>query len=67
MLLAIDIGNTETVIGVFQDTELTRQWRLSTEPNRTADELALLFGGFLEHEGLSFDKNVTAVVIASVV
>lgn len=67
MLLAIDIGNTETVIGVFQDTELTRHWRLSTEPNRTADELALLFGGFLEHEGLSFDKNVTGVVIASVV
>jgi type III pantothenate kinase len=34
---------------------------------RTADELALLFGGLLEHEDLSFDRNVTAVAIASVV
>lgn len=67
MLLAVDIGNTETMLGVFEGERLARQWRLATEPRRTADELALLFGGFLEHEGMSFDKNVTGVVIASVV
>jgi type III pantothenate kinase len=67
MLLAVDVGNTETVVGVFQDEKLVRHWRLSTEPTRTADELALLFGGLLEHEGLSFDRNVTGVVMASVV
>lgn len=67
MLLAVDVGNTETVLGVFNDRELARQWRISTVADRTADELALMFGGLLEHQDLSFDRNVTAVVIASVV
>jgi type III pantothenate kinase len=67
MLLAIDVGNTETVVGVFREDELAWRWRMATVPNRTADELALLFGGFLEQQGLSFDRNVTAVVVSSVV
>jgi type III pantothenate kinase len=67
MLLAIDVGNTETVLGVFRDEELAWRWRLSTVPDRTADELALLFGGFLEQQGLSFDRNVTGVILSSVV
>ena len=67
MLLAVDVGNTETVLGVFRDEELAWHWRLATVPERTADELALLFGGFLEGQALSFDRNVTGVVISSVV
>lgn len=67
MLLAVDVGNTETVLGVFRDDELAWHWRLSTVPDRTADELAMLFGALLEHQGLSFDRNVTGVVISSVV
>jgi type III pantothenate kinase len=67
MLLAIDVGNTETVVGVFRDEELASRWRIHTSPERTADELALLFGGFLAQAGLSFDKNVTGVVLSSVV
>ena len=67
MLLAVDVGNTETVLGVFREGELAWHWRLSTVPDRTADELALLFGGLLEHQDLSFDRNVTGVVISSVV
>lgn len=67
MLLAVDVGNTETVLGIFRDDELAWHWRLATVPERTADELALLFGGFLEHQGLSFDRHVTGVVISSVV
>jgi type III pantothenate kinase len=67
MLLAIDVGNTGTVLGVFQGTKLHRHWRMATQRERTADELALLFGGFLEHEGLSFSKEITGVAIASVV
>jgi len=67
MLLAIDVGNTETVLGVFRDEELAWRWRMNTVPSRTADELALLFGGFLEQQGLSFDRNVTGVVVSSVV
>ena len=67
MLLAIDVGNTETVVGVFRDEELTSRWRMHTSPERTADELALVFGGFLGQQGLSFDRNVTGAVVSSVV
>ena len=67
MLLAIDVGNTETVVGLFRDTELSWSWRIHTSPERTADELALVFGGFLAQQDLSFDRNVTGVVLSSVV
>jgi type III pantothenate kinase len=67
MLLAVDVGNTETVAGVFDGAELTWQWRMHTSPERTADELALQFGGFLQQRELSFDRNVTGVVLSSVV
>jgi type III pantothenate kinase len=67
MLLAVDVGNTETMLGVFREAELAWQWRMSTVPDRTADELALHFGGFLEHQDLSFDRHITAVVVSSVV
>jgi type III pantothenate kinase len=65
MLLAIDVGNTETVLGVFEGEDLTTHWRASTAPERTADELALQFSGFLEHQGQSFSKNITGVAICS--
>lgn len=67
MLLAVDVGNTETMLGVFRDTRLAWHWRMATQPERTADELALLFGGFLEQVGLSFSREITGVVISSVV
>jgi type III pantothenate kinase len=67
MLLAVDTGNTETLIGVFRGSELAWHWRMATRPERTADELALLFQGFLEHEGLSFSRQITGVALASVV
>ena len=67
MLLAIDVGNTETVVGVFQGQELMWHWRSSTVAERTADELALLLGGFLEQQGLSFSRQITGVALASVV
>jgi type III pantothenate kinase len=67
VLLAIDVGNTETVVGVFQGASLEWHWRYSTSAERTADELALLLGGFLEQQGLSFSRQITGVVLASVV
>ena len=67
MLLAIDVGNTQTMLGVFEGRELLWRWRIATERERTADELALLFGGFLEHAGLSFSRQITGVALASVV
>jgi type III pantothenate kinase len=67
VLLAIDVGNTETVLGVFQADRLERHWRMATRSERTADELALLYAGFLQQQGLSFSKQITGVAIASVV
>jgi len=67
MLLAIDVGNTETLIGVFRDGDLRWHWRMATRQERTADELALSFGGFLDLEGLAFARDVTGVSLASVV
>jgi type III pantothenate kinase len=67
MLLAIDVGNTQVIVGVFERAELREQWRLATALDRTADEHALIFQGLLSQVGLSFDRNVTGVVISSVV
>jgi type III pantothenate kinase len=67
MLLAVDVGNSNTVIGVYEGPELVEHWRISTDARRTADELALLFQGFMAFQNLSFSKNVHGVVLSSVV
>lgn len=67
MLLAVDVGNTETVLGVFQGPELEWHWRMATRGRTTPDELALTYAGFLEQQGLSFSRQITGVVLASVV
>ncbi len=55
------------MIGVFSGDDLAQHWRISTDARRTADELALLFGGLMAFENLSFSRNVHGVVISSVV
>lgn len=67
MLLAADVGNTQTHIGVFDRDELVHEWRAATDGRKTADEWALLFGRFLELAGLSFTSQITGVAICSVV
>ena len=67
MLLAADVGNTEIVLGVFRGPELAHTWRVSTQAERTADELALLLSGFLAQKGISLESDVTGLVAASVV
>jgi type III pantothenate kinase len=67
MLLAVDVGNTQTHVGVFERDQLQREWSASTDPTRTADELALLFGEFLAQADLSFSRQITGVVISCVV
>ncbi|MGI8667864.1 MAG: type III pantothenate kinase, partial [Jatrophihabitans sp.] len=47
MLLAIDIGNTNTVLGVFDGDQLAHSWRIKTDSRNTADELMLTFRGLL--------------------
>jgi type III pantothenate kinase len=67
VLLAADVGNTEIVLGVFRGGDLDQTWRVSTHPERTSDELALMLSGFLEQRGMSFESQVTGLVVASVV
>ncbi|MGG8409214.1 type III pantothenate kinase, partial [Streptomyces sp. 12297] len=47
MLLTIDVGNSQTVLGLFDGEELVDHWRISTDPRRTADELAVLMQGLM--------------------
>jgi type III pantothenate kinase len=63
----VNVGNTNTVLGVFRGDELQWQWRMSTQAERTADELAVLLGGLLDQADLSFTSQITGVVISSVV
>lgn len=67
VLLATNVGNTNTSLGVFRGDELAHHWRLSSSTRRTADEMAVVFGALLEEAGLSFTNQITGVVIASVV
>ena len=67
MLLAVDVGNTEITIGVFDGEELVQHWRAATVAERTADEHALLLGGFLAQDGLRLSDASDGVVVASVV
>ena len=66
MLLAVDIGNTTTVIGLFKGDELEKKFRFGTNPLGTGDEIALKIRGLLHEAG--FDReNVKEVIICSVV
>src|SRR3954467_5935051 len=76
MLLAIDVGNTQTVIGLYgtEDDDSTRtgaerdlldHWRIATSAERTSDELALLVQEFLGFHGLSFAEDVDGVALCS--
>lgn len=64
--LAIDVGNTNTVLGVYQDAELIGHWRMSSQPGRTTDEMKVFLRGFFESEGMS-TSEVGSIAIASVV
>jgi type III pantothenate kinase len=66
MLLAIDVGNTNMVLGVFEGDRLVRSWRLMTVRERTGDELGLLVEGLFASAGLD-RLAVTDVILGSVV
>jgi type III pantothenate kinase len=67
MLLTLDTGNTETVMGLFDNTDLVSHWRLSTNTDRTSDEHALLVSQLLDLEGYAFEETVTGIAISSTV
>jgi type III pantothenate kinase len=66
MLLTVDVGNTQTHVGLFSDQELAAAWRFATEREKTADELAVLLEGLLRLDGFTRD-SVTGVAVATVV
>lgn len=66
MLLAIDVGNTNIVIGVFRDTDLIHSWRLTTIRERTSDELGILVASLCDRHGVR-RQEITGIVVASVV
>jgi type III pantothenate kinase len=66
MLLALDVGNTETTVGLFAKQELAGQWRLTTTAARTPDEWSSLLTAYLINAGHS-PSGVRAAVVASVV
>lgn len=66
MLLAIDVGNTNIVLGVFEATTLLRSWRLLTLRERTADEVGLMVTGLFAHDHIELGA-IAGVVMASVV
>lgn len=66
MLLVIDVGNTNTSLGVFRGSELVAHWRLTTNRARTVDEYGVHARNLFELAGLDF-KAINAIAIASVV
>ena len=66
MILTFDIGNTETVLGIFHGEELRSHWRLSTHPGRTLDEYGLLLRSLLRESG-DDPADIQGVAICSVV
>lgn len=66
MLLTIDIGNSQTVIGLYRDTELLCHYRIKTDRHATADELAIVLQSLLSLNSHSLSE-ITAMVAGSVV
>lgn len=74
MLLTIDVGNTQTVVGLYEHPRthgvdaadgLIDHWRLATNSERTADELAVTFQGLLGFHGISWDRDITGISMSS--
>lgn len=66
MLLAIDVGNSNTVLGMFHEGKLVQNWRVNTDKFRTADEYAILLHALFRLADIHFD-DIRAVVISCVV
>lgn len=65
MLLAVDVGNTQTALGLYEGERLAEHWRVATDPRRTGDELGVLLAGFVDPEdvdGICLASSVPALV-----
>jgi len=66
MILTMDIGNTNTVLGLYKGDELKTHWRISTDRNKTPDEYGMLFKNLFESADIKNDA-VNSIIISSVV
>lgn len=66
MLFVLDVGNTNTVLGVFEDDKLIHEWRIKTDRYKTEDEFGMLIKSLLEHESISL-ADIDGVIVSSVV
>lgn len=66
MILVIDVGNTNIVLGVYDKEELVANWRITTQNNRTADETGLLIRSLFSYSDIDIE-DIESVIISSVV
>jgi type III pantothenate kinase len=66
MLLAVDVGNTQTHLGAWDGEQLAHDWRLATDRFATADQIAIRIRGLLELDGLSLE-SLDATIVSTVV
>ncbi len=66
MILTIDIGNTNIVLGIFREQELVKRWRVATEENKTADEYRVILTNLFEMDGVELSL-IKGGIISSVV
>jgi len=65
VLLAVDVGNTQTLLGLYEAGELVEDWRVATDRTRTGDELAVLLGGLLDPDsvdGICLSTTVPSIL-----
>ncbi|MBM7663441.1 type III pantothenate kinase [Bacillus mesophilus] len=66
MIFVLDVGNSNTVLGVFENDVLKHHWRFETNRNKTEDEYAMLIKALLLHESITF-HDIKGIIISSVV
>ncbi|ARJ39135.1 type III pantothenate kinase [Sporosarcina sp. P21c] len=66
MLLVLDTGNTNIVLGVYEGDQLKHHWRMETYRHKTEDEYAMQVKALFQHVGISF-TDITGIIISSVV
>ena len=67
MLLTIDVGNTQTVLGIFEAEDVIEHWRIATDPDRTADEIAVVLQGLLGQSPMLKETDVSGIALCSTV
>jgi type III pantothenate kinase len=67
MLLTIDVGNTNTVLGVFDGESLIEHWRIATVPDRTADEIFVVLNGLIGLSKAVSEEGITGISLCSTV